>query len=89
MHGKTSQIHHDQKTIFVGLQNPFIAMRYHSLIVDPDGLDPEFQISARSEKNEIMALRHPKLKLEAVQFHPESFATTQGPKLLQNFLTSK
>ena len=86
MHGKTSLIHHDGHTIFTGLQNPFTAMRYHSLIVNPQGLHPDFQITARSETNEIMALRNPKLKLEAVQFHPESFATPQGPKLLHNFL---
>ncbi|MCP4708973.1 MAG: aminodeoxychorismate/anthranilate synthase component II [Planctomycetes bacterium] len=88
MHGKTSQITHDGSSIFQDLENPFTAMRYHSLIVDPQGLHSDFQITAHSEQNEIMALSNQSLKLEGVQFHPESFATPQGPKLLQNFLTS-
>lgn len=89
MHGKTSVIRHDGKTIFQGLANPFTAMRYHSLIVEADGLDDDFEITAWSERSEIMALRHEKLGIEGVQFHPESFATAEGPKLLANFLNLK
>jgi len=86
MHGKTSEIHHDGETIFKDIPNPFQAMRYHSLIVDPEGLKDGFVISARSESEEIMAIRNEQLCLEGVQFHPESFATSYGPKLLENFL---
>ena len=86
MHGKTSLIHHDGKTIFEGLANPFRAMRYHSLIVAENGLNGRFVISARSETNEIMAIRNDQLGLEGVQFHPESFATKEGAALLENFL---
>lgn len=86
MHGKTSDIHHDGKTIFQGLTNPFTAMRYHSLIIDIKELNGGFEISARSERGEIMAIRNEKLKIEGVQFHPESFSTAEGPKLLANFL---
>jgi len=86
MHGKTSLIHHDGKTIFEGLANPFPAMRYHSLIVNENGLNGRFVISARSETNEIMGIRNDQLGLEGVQFHPESFATKEGAALLENFL---
>jgi len=86
MHGKTSLIHHDGKGIFRGLPNPFRAMRYHSLAVEPAGLRGDFVISAYSQEGEIMALRGERLAIEGVQFHPESFATEVGMMILQNFL---
>ena len=86
MHGKTSLIHHDGKTIFKGLPNPFEATRYHSLIIQEDTLSEEFEISARTDQDEIMGIRHKKLILEGVQFHPESILTLAGKDLLQNFL---
>ena len=87
MHGKTSQISHDGKTIFKGLQNPFPATRYHSLAVEEQSLPQELEISARSEDREIMAIRHKKFIIEGVQFHPESILTEHGKKLLQNFIS--
>lgn len=86
MHGKTSQIFHDGNTIFRGLPQPFTATRYHSLIVDSDTLPDCFEVSAKSEYGEMMAIRHRSLPLEGVQFHPESILTTHGQQLLQNFL---
>jgi anthranilate synthase/aminodeoxychorismate synthase-like glutamine amidotransferase len=86
MHGKTSMIHHDNKTIFRGLPNPFEATRYHSLIIQEDTLSDEFEISARTDKDEIMGIRHKKYLLEGVQFHPESILTVAGKDLLRNFL---
>ncbi|MGB9624969.1 MAG: anthranilate synthase component II [Phycisphaerae bacterium] len=88
MHGKTSEIEHDGRTIFAGLPNPFTATRYHSLVIKPETLSPDFEITARAadDPTEIMAIRHKKYPLEGVQFHPESFLTTEGPKLLRNFL---
>jgi len=86
MHGKTSMIHHDGKTIFQGLPDPFEATRYHSLAIKEDTLPGCFEVSARAEPDEIMGIRHKEYPLEGVQFHPESFLTTEGPKLLENFL---
>ena len=86
MHGKTSLIHHDGRGIFAGLDNPFLAMRYHALIVEQGELDGDFEISARSETEEIMGIRNENLRIEGVQFHPESFGTAEGAKLLANFL---
>jgi para-aminobenzoate synthetase component 2 len=89
MHGKTSQIQHDGRTIFSGVDNPFTATRYHSLVIQPDTLSADFEVTARttdSPDDEIMAVRHRTLPIEGVQFHPESFLTEQGPKLLANFL---
>lgn len=86
MHGKTSEIHHDGRTIFSGLPNPFTATRYHSLAVDVSTLGGDFEVSARSEQNECMAIRHKSSPLEGVQFHPESFLTVEGSRLLANFL---
>ncbi|MGH7814108.1 MAG: anthranilate synthase component II [Candidatus Binataceae bacterium] len=86
MHGKTSPIIHDGKTIFAGLPNPFEAMRYHSLIVDNVTLAPDLEISARTAEGEIMGVRHKRLPLEGVQFHPESILTGEGKHLLKNFL---
>ena len=86
MHGKTSLIHHDGKTIFEGLPNPFVATRYHSLHVREDTLPDCFVVTARAEPDEVMGIRHKEHPLEGVQFHPESFLTTEGAKLLANFL---
>ncbi len=86
MHGKTSMIHHDNKTIFRGLANPFEATRYHSLIVNKETLPDSFEITAYADKDEIMGIRHRELQLEGVQFHPESFLTVQGSMLIKNFL---
>jgi len=86
MHGKTSRISHDDKTIFKGLKNPFVATRYHSLAIEEKTLPADLLVSARSEDNEIMGVRHKKFVIEGVQFHPESILTEDGKKLLQNFL---
>jgi len=87
MHGKTSEIQHDSKTIFRGLPQPFVATRYHSLIVDRKSLPRELEISAETDDGIIMGLRHRKLRIEGVQFHPESVLTDAGFQLLKNFLT--
>jgi len=86
MHGKTSMIKHDSKTIYKGLSNPFEATRYHSLIVKEDTLPNCLEVTARADDDEIMGIRHKEYPLEGVQFHPESFLTEEGPKLLKNFL---
>lgn len=86
MHGKTSDIFHDNKTIFHGLPNPFPATRYHSLIVKKESLPDCFEISAWTKEGEIMAIRHKELSIEGVQFHPESILTTVGKELLRNFI---
>jgi para-aminobenzoate synthetase component 2 len=86
MHGKTSPIIHDGKTIFAGLENPFEAMRYHSLLVDAKSIPDCLAVSARTAEGEIMGLRHKTLDVEGVQFHPESIGTPQGKDLLRNFL---
>jgi para-aminobenzoate synthetase component II len=86
MHGKTSQIKHDGKTIFRSLPNPFEATRYHSLIVNRTTLPECFEISAETAEGEIMGLRHKTLGVEGVQFHPESILTAAGKDLLRNFL---
>ncbi len=89
MHGKTSPIHHDGKSIFKGLPNPFEATRYHSLIIKKETLSDEFIITAWTDQDEIMGIRHKKLPIEGVQFHPESILTTAGKDLLGNFLKIK
>jgi len=86
MHGKTSEIFHDGKTIFANLPNPFTATRYHSLIVKKETLPDCFEISAWTAAGEIMAIRHKTLPIEGVQFHPESIMTKHGLDLLQNFI---
>ena len=86
MHGKTSDIFHDGRTIFLGLENPFCATRYHSLVVSADGLPECLEVSARTKEGVIMGLRHRQHPLEGVQFHPESILTDTGKKLLENFL---
>ncbi|HEY6084650.1 MAG TPA: aminodeoxychorismate/anthranilate synthase component II [Nitrospira sp.] len=86
MHGKTSRIQHDGKTIFRDLPNPFEATRYHSLIVKRSTLPSCFEVTAQTAEGEIMGLRHKSLGVEGVQFHPESILTTAGKDLLRNFL---
>lgn len=86
MHGKTSEIHHDGKTVFSGLPNPFLATRYHSLIVERTSLPACLEISATTADGLIMGLRHKDMRVEGVQFHPESVLTDAGKQLLANFL---
>jgi anthranilate synthase component 2 len=86
MHGKTSEIHHDEQGIFAGLPNPFVATRYHSLVVSPDSVPSELMVTATATDGVIMGLRHRELPVEGVQFHPESVLTVSGPALLANFL---
>ena len=87
MHGKTSEIHHDGKTVFYGLAQNFVATRYHSLIVERKSLPRDLEISAETDDGTIMGLRHRKMKIEGVQFHPESVLTDVGFRLLENFLS--
>ena len=86
MHGKTSEIHHDEQGIFAGLPNPFVATRYHSLVVSPDSVPSELVVAATATDGAIMGLRHREPPVEGVQFHPESVLTVSGPALLANFL---
>jgi anthranilate synthase/aminodeoxychorismate synthase-like glutamine amidotransferase len=87
MHGKTSMIHHDNQGVFRGLSNPFEATRYHSLVIKRETWNnPDFVVGAWTEEGEIMGVRHKTWPLHGVQFHPESFLTLQGPKLLENFI---
>ncbi len=86
MHGKTSQIEHDGKTIFAGIETPMTCTRYHSLIVEEKGLPRELEISARTADGTIMGLRHRGSPVEGVQFHPESVLTSDGKHLIRNFL---
>lgn len=92
MHGKTSMIHHDGKGVFEGLDNPFEANRYHSLIVKRESLPDIFEVSAWTDQDEIMGIRHKELMIEGVQFHPESILAMppdSGKKLLKNFIKLK
>lgn len=86
VHGKTSQISHDGRSVFAGLPNPFTATRYHSLIVEESSLPDCLEVSARSEDGLIMGLRHLDYPIDGVQFHPESILTTVGKDLLRNFV---
>lgn len=86
MHGKTSPVFHDGRTLFEGLPNPFDAMRYHSLVVDPNSVPDCLEVSAHTAEGEVMGLRHRKHLVEGVQFHPESIGTAEGRHLLANFL---
>jgi len=89
MHGKTSLIFHDGKTIFEGIPNPFEATRYHSLVIEKESLPEELVISAWTEDGEIMGVRHKRYIIEGVQFHPESILTRHGHDILRNFLRLK
>ena len=86
MHGKTSRIFHDDKGIYRGLPNPFEATRYHSLVIQPGTLPDEFDVVAWTDQDEIMGVRHKTYPIEGVQYHPESFLTLEGIKLLKNFI---
>ena len=86
MHGKTSDVHHDGRTIFRDLPTPFRATRYHSLVVAPDSVPESLEVSARTEDGIIMGLRHREMIVEGVQFHPESILTDVGKKMLSNFV---
>ena len=86
MHGKTSPIFHDGKTVFKGIENPFDATRYHSLLIKKETLPKELEISAWTKEGEIMGVRHKELLLEGIQFHPESILTKAGKDILRNFL---
>jgi anthranilate synthase/aminodeoxychorismate synthase-like glutamine amidotransferase len=87
MHGKTSFVRHDERTLFAGLPQPCEVGRYHSLIAAPASLPARLEVSARTAEGEIMAVRHRTLAVEGVQFHPESILTPDGPRLLSNFLS--
>jgi anthranilate synthase/aminodeoxychorismate synthase-like glutamine amidotransferase len=86
MHGKTSRIHHRGSDIFTGLPNPFLASRYHSLVISPDSVPGELEVTATSEDGEIMAVRHVRYPVHGVQFHPESVLTEHGYRLVDHFL---
>ena len=86
MHGKTSKISHNNKGVFRGIKNPFVATRYHSLVIDRESLPNCFDITAWTDDNEIMGIKHKKLAIEGVQFHPESILSEHGHDLLKNFL---
>ena len=86
MHGKTSPIVHDGRTIFTGIRSPFEATRYHSLVLDPSRISPDLEVSATTDGDVVMALRHRTHPTEGVQFHPESVLTSEGKMLLRNFL---
>jgi anthranilate synthase/aminodeoxychorismate synthase-like glutamine amidotransferase len=86
MHGKTSKIFHDEKGLFTGVENPFVATRYHSLVIAPESLPDPLEVTAKTWEDEIMGVRHKTLRVEGVQFHPESIMTTVGKQLLANFL---
>jgi para-aminobenzoate synthetase component 2 len=89
LHGKTSKIHHDGKTIFENIENPFTATRYHSLIVERETLPDCFTLSAWTEDNTVMGIRHKKYNIEGVQFHPESVLTEVGMGILKNFIKGR
>jgi anthranilate synthase/aminodeoxychorismate synthase-like glutamine amidotransferase len=86
MHGKTSQMHHEGHGVFEGLPDPFVATRYHSLVIEPETCPDVLEVTARTEDGEIMGVRHRELPVEGVQFHPESILTEVGKPLLGNFL---
>lgn len=89
MHGKTSLLHHTNQGVFRGLNNPYTVTRYHSLVVERESLPDCLEVTAWTEDNEIMGLRHRELAVEGVQFHPESILTEHGHDLLKNFLQSE
>jgi anthranilate synthase component II len=90
MHGKTSLVHHDGQGVFAGMSNPFEATRYHSLVIKRESFHhPDFIVTAWTDEQEIMGVRHKSWPLHGVQFHPESFLTLEGPRLLKNFLEMK
>ena len=86
MHGKTSMIHHDNRGVFSGLPNPFVATRYHSLVLREETIPSVLEVTARADDGVVMGLRHREYDIEGVQFHPESILTTAGKDLLANFI---
>ncbi|HEX6981446.1 MAG TPA: aminodeoxychorismate/anthranilate synthase component II [Balneolaceae bacterium] len=86
MHGKTSEIHHDGKSVFKNIPDGFTATRYHSLVLDPEQIPDELEISAHSDDGVIMGIRHRRYPIEGIQFHPESILTTEGPDIIKNWL---
>ena len=88
MHGKLSPVFHDSQSIYRGVKNPFDAMRYHSLVIDPATCPPELEVTARTDDGVIMGVRHRSLPIEGVQFHPESILAEEGKKLLRNFIAA-
>jgi anthranilate synthase/aminodeoxychorismate synthase-like glutamine amidotransferase len=86
MHGKTSMVEHDERTVFAGLSQPFEAGRYHSLCVEQESLPNVLELTAQTDRGEVMGVRHKELPLEGVQFHPESVLTPEGDRLMDNFM---
>lgn len=86
VHGKTSPIEHDGKGVFAGIGSPMVATRYHSLAIEPESFPNALEVTARSDDGVVMGVRHRDLPVEGVQFHPESVLTSEGPRLLKNFL---
>ncbi len=86
MHGKTSEVHHDNKEIFKDCTNPFEATRYHSLVLEPDSIPDCLEVTAKTDQDEVMGIRHKEFPIWGVQFHPESILTKEGKKLLKNYL---
>ena len=89
MHGKTSAIRHDGQSVFRGIPDQFTATRYHSLVLDPDHVPDVLEVTARSEDEVIMGVRHRKYPVEGIQFHPESILTTEGPGIVKNWLQAE
>lgn len=89
MHGKVSSIYHNSKGIFKGIASPFTATRYHSLLVEPDSLKPPLELIAWTKEKEVMGIQHKRRPIYGVQFHPESVLTTEGKKILKNFLETE
>lgn len=87
MHGKTSEIYHDGRTVFDNVEKGFIATRYHSLVLIPDSIPAVLEVTARSDDDVIMGVRHRVYPIEGIQFHPESILTTEGPKIVKNWLS--
>jgi anthranilate synthase component 2 len=88
MHGKTSQIHHDNRSVFAGVAQDFTATRYHSLVVDPSSIPDALDVSAETSEHVIMGLRHKSWPVEGIQFHPESVLTVEGPRIIRNWVES-
>ncbi len=86
MHGKTSRVFHDGKSVFEKIEDGFTATRYHSLVLDPERIPDELEVTARSDDDVIMGVRHRNRPIEGIQFHPESILTTEGPKIIENWL---
>ncbi|MEX0720655.1 MAG: aminodeoxychorismate/anthranilate synthase component II [Balneolaceae bacterium] len=86
MHGKVSKVSHDGKSVFSNIERDFIATRYHSLVLDPDAIPDVLEVTATSDDGVIQGVRHKKFRIEGIQFHPESILTTEGPKIILNWL---